>query len=184
MRIYQQGIEIAISGKRHTIPFATVSEVTTKITHVYMRNGNYLGSQIDLQLKVDEKYRVIQWSLEYRKGGRQERLLNAVLSNLASSVGERLKSELLEKGRLDWTANAHLTSDGLMIEDPFTHRFIHYEDIEECRLEESTLRIFRTSDVLPVFECRYDCPNASAYLYLLQLLSRSARKISTEMQMV
>ena len=177
--IYDQGVAIRHLGRSLTFSFTELTSIVAKQTAYYQKRV-YVGTKMELTLTMARRPE-LTFKTDYRKDTEKERIAQTLVRRCSEGVQQRLFADLQQRGEIYWTQNVYLTPNGLKITDASAEpRLIPFDDVEELKMADNALKIWRAGDALPILQMSNDAKNFVPLFGLFQNLTASSHAISQQ----
>ncbi len=150
LRVFENGIEFISPRQQVKGAYVDVSSMKCKEVH-HHQNGVYVASKFEIELEMQNPYRLIKYQCDFRMRGAKEKVINALVFNCSEGIQGWLCEKLEQEGELHWNENTYLTLDGLKLDDPLfdNSRTVRFDEIGNCTFNDNELKFFRNGEGLP-----------------------------------
>jgi hypothetical protein len=187
MHVHSNGIELEAKGQGKQFLYESIESFCCKQTD-HKQNGGYIGSKMDFTFDLSHPDFQQRYSCDFRIGSATHSLIDGVIARISEGVQTRLCAELESKGEIVWTNGVSLTMEGLKREDA---RFengqtVRFEEIDEWRVEDNQLKVFKKDSAFPCFmfgnDTRNFIPMLAQFSTMLAYFKAADEKVSQEEQ--
>lgn len=177
-KICDQGVEIRSFNGNESFIYEDVKSIVAKLTHHY-RNHVYIATKAELTLGFDK---AVEFELksDFSNGTSRQQTVQTLIRRCSEGVERRLFADLQERGEVHWTQLVYLTQNGLKIADGQSDRVVSFEQIEEIKMADNKLKIWKVGDTLPFLVIPNDAKNFIPLFGLFRKLTESSQKISEQ----
>lgn len=179
LQVFDRGLELRQNGKTAVFAYEEVTSIAAKHTHHHLNNA-YVATKAELTFRTEDRFSDLTYQCDYRRNDSKEPLIQMALERCSEAVQLRLLTKLNSDGEVPWTDNIYLTQDGLKIVDSVAApRIIPFGDIEELKMKDNQLNIWKRGDAMPFMVMSNDATNFVPLLGLFRKLTTVSAETET-----
>ena len=173
--VHENGITLDVRGKKSSFDYASLAGISCKHTHHVNKYG-YIGTIFEWEFELEGKIKSSQYQGEYHQQKKTAETVSLAEQKCSEGVEKRLLNQLKADGELAWRHDVFLTHAGLEIVDGpnVEPREIRFDEIEDWKIKDNELKIFRRGDALPCFRLSNDSRN---FIPMYGLFEKIAKRI-------
>ena len=178
LQVFEQGLKLQSNSRAIAFAYDEITSISAKRTDHYMKH-TYIATKAELKFELQDRFTEFRFECDYRRNGAKERLVYLALEKCSEAVQVRLVEKLNAQGEILWTENVYLPKSGLKIVDPSgVTRVIPFAEIEEQKMDDNQLKIWKRNDAMPFLTLSNKAPNFVPASDLFRKITESSGQIN------